>query len=84
MRRMAPRSRVSPSHSVAEGISDAGISFAEFLKDAWLPVEDVYDTAGEGPLSWSPRSAVDSEGSRLALRPLAGGLVLAISYPIAW
>jgi hypothetical protein len=84
MRRMAPRSRVSPSPSVSEGISDAGISSAEFLEDTWLAVDDAYDTAGERPLSWPPRSAVDSEGSLLALRLLAGGLVVAISYPILW
>lgn len=84
MRKRAPRSIVSPSRSVVEGISDARNLSAELPGDTWLAVEDVYDTAGERPLSWSPRSAVDSEGSRVALGPLAGELVLAIPYPIAW
>lgn len=75
---------VTPSRSVAEEISDAGILSAELPGDTWLVVEDAYDTAGERPLSWSPRSAVDSEGSRAALGPLAGELVLAIPYPIVW
>lgn len=51
MRKRAPRSMVSPSRSVAEGISDAGILSAELPGDTWLAVEDVYDTAGERPLS---------------------------------